>query len=217
MAKRNKRIEFLSMMPGEVKRVLDVGCGDGTWGVLLSQKGIEVTGIERDVQLSSIANKRLNKVFTADIEQLSLPFAKGYFDCLLYADALEHVVDPLKVLKYHGSFLSDKGYILASIPNIRYYKVINQLVFCGVFDYVKSGILDGSHLRFFTLTNIRELFESAGFEIIRLERNIIASRSLKMLNCILGGVLKDFLTYQYYILARKSNSIAFIKRKKAQF
>lgn len=203
--KKNRRDEFLALVPLDIKKVLDIGCGDGNLGMKLRGKGREIIGVERDEKEHLLAKDRLNKVFLADIEKFHLPYPERYFDCIVYADILEHLINPLLTLKNHRDYLNDTGYIIASIPNVRYYKIIIHLILGGTWDYMDKGILDKSHLRFFTLINIKELFEEAGYEIVEIKRNSIAARGLRILNFLLVNRLRDFLTYQYYIKARKQN------------
>ena len=218
--KKDRRKEFLSLVPLDAKKVLDVGCGSGGLGSVLRKKGIEVIGIENSEGLHKEAGEKLNQAFLADIEKFQMPFSKGYFDCIIYGDVIEHLIEPLAVLKNHKEYLSDKGYVIASVPNVRYYKLITKLVFSGNWDYMDKGILDRSHLRFFTLINLKELFIEAGYEITEVRYNIVAARGLRILNLLLFGLLKNFLAYQYYIKARKTGNSYFSaaeKRKICQF
>ncbi len=203
MAKRDKRANLLAMVPEMALRILDVGCAAGDLGFQLKQPRREIVGIEYDQMVGNAAVAKLDKVFIGDAECIILPYPTGYFDCILFADVLEHLRDPFLCLKKYRVVLGDQGVIVASIPNIRYYKVINQLLFRGTWDYTDAGILDKSHLRFFTIVNIKELFYHAGYEIVDLQRNIVASRFLVFLNAICGRRLNNLLTYQYYIKARK--------------
>lgn len=203
LRKKDKREYFLSLVPPGAKKVLDVGCADGGLSASLRQKGAEVIGLEKDKDSCTKAEERLSKVFLADIEKFDLPYPKEYFDCIIYADVLEHLLDPSALLKKHIDHLHDSGYTVASIPNIRYYKVIIRLAIGGTWDYSDDGLLDKSHVRFFTLLNIKELFSRAGYEIVGIERNLVAAQGFRLLNFLLFGMLKDFLTYQYYIKARK--------------
>jgi 2-polyprenyl-3-methyl-5-hydroxy-6-metoxy-1,4-benzoquinol methylase len=214
--KKNRRDELLSLIPASINRALDVGCGLGNIWERFKRGGIEVAGIERDQSLCSGAREILDKVFCVDAEKFQLPYPEGYFDCILCADVLEHLVEPLKFLKKYKSYLNDSGFIVASIPNIRYYKVIIRLVFAGTWDYADKGIMDKTHMRFFTLTNIKELFSEAGYDIVDIKRNIVASRWIKVLNFVLFGSLKDFISYQYYIKAGKASkdNLSFIRRRK---
>ncbi len=202
--KKDKRDELLALVPDDARRILDIGCGAGGLGLKLKQAGKEVVGIEHERTLGETAAGKLDKVFIGDAEQISLPYAPGYFDCILFADVLEHLRDPLALLKRYRGYLSEGGIAVASIPNVRYYKVIARLLFGGSWDYTDSGILDRTHLRFFTLVNIKELFYQAGYEVIKIERNIVASRFLRFLNVLCARFWKDLLTYQYYLKARKA-------------
>mgnify|MGYP000258210285 CR=1 FL=1 len=153
-----------------------------------------------------------------DAEEVKLPYSRGYFDCILCADILEHLRDPLSTLIKLSYYLGHNGAIIASIPNVRYYKVIIRLVCGGTWDYVESGILDRGHIRFFTLINIRELFMAAGFQVVEIRRNIVAARGFRMLNLLFFNRLKDFLVYQYYIKATKQEdrSFALVKKREVQ-
>jgi 2-polyprenyl-3-methyl-5-hydroxy-6-metoxy-1,4-benzoquinol methylase len=203
--KKNKRDDFLSLVPESIKRILDAGCADGSLSAGFRDKGIEITGVETDSFLAGQAKERLDEVFSADIENFNPPFLDFYFDCILFADVLEHLKDPAGVLAKYKQYLNDNGCIIASIPNVRYYKLIIRLLFGGTWDYMDKGILDKSHLRFFTLINIKELFEGAGYEITVIKRNIVASRLVKFLNFISFSSFKNLLTYQYYIKAEKAS------------
>ena len=203
--KENKRDEFLSLVPIGTKKVLDVGCGIGDLGVKLKANDMEVVGVENNEYCYNLSKEKLNKTFLADIEKFQLPYSSKYFDCILYADILEHLLNPLSLLCKHKEYLNDTGFVVASIPNIRYYKVISRLVVGGTWDYMDIGILDRTHVRFFTLINIQELFMKAGFEVVEIRRNIVAQRAMKILNFICFNGLKEFLTYQYYIKAKKLN------------
>ncbi|MCM8779642.1 MAG: class I SAM-dependent methyltransferase [Candidatus Omnitrophica bacterium] len=217
--KKDLRDTFLSLVPQEVKKVLDVGCAKGDLGAKLKQRKIEVIGIEKNKDLCAEAHRKLDRAYLMDAEKLEIPYPNGYFDCILYADVIEHLCDPLTALKNQKKYLKEGGYVVASIPNIRYYKVIIRLLFGGTWDYAKSGILDKGHLRFFTLLNIKELFTKAGFEIIDIRRNIIAATGFKILNALCFNNLKDLLTYQFYIVAIHSpgQKIPIKERKVYQF
>lgn len=204
---KDKRDEFLDLVPRGARRLLDVGCGSGGLSVRLKEKGIEAVGVEKDEKLCALAKEKLDAVILGDIENLKLNYPEGYFDCIMYADILEHLTEPLNILEKHKVYLQRNGYVIASIPNVRYYKVILRLILSGAWDYSDAGMLDRTHVRFFGLINIIELFEKAGYEIVEIRRNVIAARGFRVLNFIFFNKLKDFLTYQYYIKAKKSGSL----------
>lgn len=201
----HNRKDVLMLVPEEARRVLDVGCGAGSLGKELKKSGAEVFGIEISPDACEAAGKKIDKVFLCDAEEFSPPFSDKYFDCIIFADILEHLRDPQATLEKYRRYLNDDGRVISSIPNVRYYKLIIRLL-RGSWDYSDSGLLDKSHLRFFTLINIKEMFEEAGYKIIGLERNIVAARGFKILNFLLSNWLKEFLTYQYYIVAKKKQT-----------
>jgi ubiquinone/menaquinone biosynthesis C-methylase UbiE len=200
----HNRSDLAALLPKDAERVLDVGCGAGMLGQSVKSCGAkEVVGIEIDADSCKAAEKRIDRALCLNAETGQMPFKEGYFDCIIYGDILEHFNDPWRTLGKHKRFLKEGGFVLASIPNVRYYKVLIRLL-AGTWDYVDAGILDRSHVRFFTLINIKELFEDNGFSITLIKRNIVSSRGFKILNFLLFGLLKDFLTYQYYIVAKNS-------------
>jgi len=206
--KKNRRDEFLELVPPNTKTLLDVGCGAGGLSARLKEKGVKVVGLEKIEALCSIAREKLDAVIAGDIENMILDYSEEYFDCIMYADILEHLIEPLNILQKHKVYLQKDGYIIASIPNARYYKIILRLILGGTWDYSDAGILDMTHIRLFGLINIIELFEKAGYEIVEIKRNIIAARGFRVLNFIFFNKLKDFLTYQYYIKAKKSDNLS---------
>lgn len=167
-----ERSDAESLIPEGAKRILDVGCGEGMLGKRLLEKGAqEVFGIEIEPQVAERAKENLSGVVCGNLEEIDIPFERAYFDCIILTDILEHLKDPLSALKKFKGYLNDSGVIVASIPNVRYYGVINMLV-NGRWEYRDSGILDRGHLRFFTMKEIEYLFNDAGFEITGINTNI---------------------------------------------
>ncbi len=197
------RKDILKLIPGNIERLLDVGCGKGLLGKYLKKSGIKtVVGIELIKEAEKIAKKHLDKVYIGDIENKSFPIKKEYFDCIICGDILEHLIDPYSVLLKLKSYLKKDGILIISIPNVQHYSVIYRLIL-GKWDYEESGILDKTHLRFFTLKTIKDLLVSTGFNIIDVKRNYVYSRLLQIitLNCI--KLFKGFCTRQYLITAKK--------------
>jgi GT2 family glycosyltransferase/glycosyltransferase involved in cell wall biosynthesis/ubiquinone/menaquinone biosynthesis C-methylase UbiE len=158
----NARRNLVELVPQSARHVLDVGCGHGmTGGLLRSERGIEVVGLEIHPETADIARQHLSAVVVGDIEQMDLPFEKGYFDCMIMGDVLEHLTNPWIALKKLAGYLKDDGLIVASIPNIRNLGIISKLL-KGSWTYEEWGILDKTHLRFFALKDMYDLFASAG-------------------------------------------------------
>ena len=169
---RQERSEVEAVIPDIAERILDVGCGEGMLGRSLLNKGAkEVTGIELSQEVCERAKDNLTNVICVDIEELNLEIEKKYFDCIIFADILEHLKDPLSVLEKFSEYLSDAGCIVASIPNVGYYGVIDMLS-QGHWTYGDHGILDRTHVRFFARKEIETLFSNAGLEITGISYNM---------------------------------------------
>lgn len=198
------RKDIISLVPQGIERVLDVGCGGGRTGTLLKEIGVrEVFGIEKNEDVARYAKEYYDQVIVGDVEKIELPFPPLYFDLLIYGDVLEHLFDPWSLLKKHRKFLKDGGFIIVSLPNVRYYKVIKRLLIKGRWDYEDQGIMDLTHIRFFTLKTALELLRDSGFEVLRVRGKISGSKLLKFANRMVFGMISDFLIRQYLILGRK--------------
>lgn len=198
------RDDILKFIPENVKYVLDVGCGEGRLGEKLKKAGVkEVIGIELNIKAGKKAKKVLNHVYIGDVEKVSFPFKKKHFDCMICGDILEHLIDPCSVLIKLQRYLKNDGILIASIPNVGHYTIIYRLIL-GRWDYQSSGILDKTHLRFFTLKTIKALFNEAGYDIIKIKRNYLYSKLIKIITLNLIKLFKRYSTYQYIVIARKS-------------
>jgi len=217
------RNDIAKLVPVDVNRILDVGCSIGTFGKNLKESRnskLEVIGIEVDEKMAEVATQRLDKVIVSDIEIMDVSeyFELGYFDCIIFADVLEHLRDPWTVLGKFARCLNDSGVVIASIPNVRHYSVLFNLIFRGCWPYKDRGINDRTHLRFFTLRNIYELYQQANLSIIQVGRkyrlvegpckspvlNKIASYANKLSRCLALPLLREFVTFQYLIVAKKA-------------
>jgi len=162
------RPEVLALVPATARRVLDIGCGAGRLGeALKARQQAEVVGIELDEAAAAVARLRLDDVIVGDIERLGLDFPPGSFDAIVCADVLEHLRDPARLLQKVRSWLAPAGRLVASIPNVRHNSVVRSLLE-GNWTYESAGLLDRTHLRFFTRREIEKLFHRAGFAIDEL-------------------------------------------------
>jgi 2-polyprenyl-3-methyl-5-hydroxy-6-metoxy-1,4-benzoquinol methylase len=138
-------------------KVLDVGCGAGGLGRRLKELGCgQVYGIECVEEPAAIAAQHYDKVFCAPVEQVDLSPYADFFDFVVCADVIEHLVDPWTALTRLRGVLKDSGWLVASIPNVRHRFVIGELL-RGKFEYRSEGILDKTHVRFFTFDTIVKL------------------------------------------------------------
>lgn len=199
----------LVSVAGRPRTVLDVGCGVGLNGAAIKRSGARVTGIEIVPQSIERAKRVLDEVIPADIEQdASVRAAIGgrTFDQIVFADVLEHCASPKRVIERFLPYLADDGHVLVSLPNVAAWPVRLGLL-AGDFDYRPSGILDDSHLRFYTRRSATRMLESAGLEVLRLSQNPMLVRALKDL--ILSSMvpegaeptaLSESLAYKLYQL-----------------
>ncbi len=153
-------------LTGRYKRVLEVGCNMGETSLVLKKNGCEVIGIEINESTAERAKSVCKEVIVGDIEKETVwNKINGGFDVIIFADVLEHLKNPEEILKIAKKYLKKDGFIIISLPNIANWRIRISLLF-GRFDYKPTGILDESHLRFYTLKSARDLIER-NFKIAR--------------------------------------------------
>ena len=150
--------------------VLDVGAADGSVARMLGQIGCRVWGVEYDPEAAGIAQEWCEDVIVGDIEQLDLKGALGRrFDVILFLDILEHLKDPLTVLRGALDLLTDRGHVVISLPNVAHVAMRAQLL-SGHFSYTATGLLDNTHLRFFDPTSVHQFVRDAGLVVLDEDR-----------------------------------------------
>ena len=198
-----QRTDVADLVPKDCARVLDVGCGFGGLGRILRASGIrEVCGVEINPEASRQLDGIYSRFWIGDVEQVTLPEEEPLFDCIIFADVLEHLRDPWGTLKKYLQWLRPGGYVVASIPNVRNIALLYNLLVRGSWHYEQSGLLDRTHLRFFTRFEIEELFAEAGLKIdvVRENReNFTFAR--KVLTAPLIALIPDLGVCQYLIRA----------------
>jgi 2-polyprenyl-3-methyl-5-hydroxy-6-metoxy-1,4-benzoquinol methylase len=199
------RREIIELIPAEAKFILDVGCSSGMLGKKLKETNSNATiwGVEINEDIAREAENNIDRVFVMDVEKTDPLFdAPVLFDCIVLADVLEHFKNPWSVLRKFLDYLVPNGKIICSIPNIQHYKVIKDII-RDRWLYRAEGILDIDHLRFFSLSTIKNLFAVSGYKILRIEKNRKAGKLLKALNKLLCNKLDKFLTQQYLIVCER--------------
>ena len=154
--------------------VLDVGCATGYLAELLRPQNCVVTGIDNNAEAAKTARKHCAEVIVADLETQSLPalFKRKKFDVVVFADVLEHLKSPGDVLQAAHRIVKPGGHVVASIPNIAH-GAIRLALLAGNFDYTELGILDDTHLRFFTAKTLEEMFLATGYHIEQVDRTTV--------------------------------------------
>jgi SAM-dependent methyltransferase len=196
------RTEVAALVPAGCRRVLDVGCGQGALGRLLRERGHQVCGVELVREAADEARRWLDRVVVGDAEADGLPFPPASFDAVVFADVLEHLVDPWRVLREAARLLVPGGVVVASVPNLQNGALLWRLV-RGRWEYRDRGLTDFGHLRFFTLHTLRGLFAQAGLVVEHVGHRYRRSvwRSLACLLTV--GRARAFLARQYLVVARK--------------
>lgn len=168
-------MQLLGLVPAD-KVVLDVGCADGYIAAHLRELDCRVFGIELDEERARRAEEFCEEVVVGPAESVPLSFSPGQFDVILYADVLEHTPDPLAVLRRLDPYLQEDGKIIITLPNVAHFSVRFPLLM-GHFSYTDAGILDRTHLRFFTYRTAVELIREAGYAVEEVRYTGVAARS----------------------------------------
>jgi 2-polyprenyl-3-methyl-5-hydroxy-6-metoxy-1,4-benzoquinol methylase len=199
------RGEMLEFIPMDSRRILEVGCGDGSFASQLAQRGeVELWGVEIHRESADIAATRMHRVICGDFEKaIDEELPQGYFDCIVFNDALEHFPYHDRVLNNIKKLLVPNGIVVTSLPNFRYVGNLWEILLEKEFRYKSFGILDYTHFRFFTLKSIRRTFTEQGYEVLLIQ-GIKPTRSIKVRLFILLtlGFFSDIPFMQIATVAR---------------
>jgi 2-polyprenyl-3-methyl-5-hydroxy-6-metoxy-1,4-benzoquinol methylase len=197
------RTEMLAYIPQSTRTILEVGCGAGMFGRFVkTQRPVEIWGVEMDSDAAARASTYLDRVLTGAFPNgVALP--ERYFDCVVFNDVLEHMIDPWNALAAAKNHLTPEGHVVASIPNIRYLPILYRLLIRGEWTYTPTGALDKTHLRFFTKKSMLAMFDEGGFEVIRIE-GIYAYKKwqVPILEVLFPHFTREAKYIDYAILAR---------------
>ncbi len=200
----NERPDMLKYIPSEARKILEFGCGQGNFSKLLMDKPeVETWGIEINPDAARKAEENLTKVIFTDALDALPEIPDNYFDCVIFFDILEHLADPYTLLSQVKEKLTKNGLIVASVPNVRYYRTFVKYVFGGNWEYKSHGILDKTHLRFFTYKSICNMFKSIEFEIIKIVGiHPTSSKNFRLINTMLLNSFSDLRYKHYAVVAR---------------
>lgn len=166
------RLDVAPFIPRNAGPVLDVGCGKGGFGRTLRDAlgpGVRIVGIEANERQAAVA--RSDHGYDEVIDGYYPQAIEGHatkFETVFFLDVLEHVIDPWALLERVRADLTPSGSVVAAIPSIQYAPVVRDLL-RGRWDYVDTGTLDRTHVRFFTRATMIEMFEQAGYDVLSVE------------------------------------------------
>jgi 2-polyprenyl-3-methyl-5-hydroxy-6-metoxy-1,4-benzoquinol methylase len=204
---QEKRFLF-HLIPDGPNRVLDLGCAAGRLGDALLEcgKAAELYGVEIFPAAAEKAAKSYKHVHVGDIEEMTLEY-DNFFDVIICGDVLEHLKNPDKVLGHARRWLKDSGTLVCCVPNVRYWKVWRDLVFGGDWAYAQEGIMDQTHLRFFTTKSFRRMLESQGFIVKKQDMRMAVGPKQEWFNRLTGGLFRDVLGFQMLFAAVKTRGV----------
>ncbi|WP_337188864.1 class I SAM-dependent methyltransferase [Phenylobacterium sp.] len=201
----NARLDIVRLLPADPHAaVLELGCGAGGTGraVLEAGRAGRYVGIELSPSAAEVADKHLTEVLVGDVEAIDLRPLADAFDVLIISEVLEHLTDPWRTLQRLAGCLKPGGRVYASSPNVAHWSVIRSLL-RGRFDYGEKGVMDRTHLRWFTPATYGELFRSAGLEVLELGPvTPLRSKSL-LFDRLTAGRLRHLLHTQTMVVARR--------------
>ena len=198
------RPEMLRFIPQGASRLLEVGCGSGDFaGALKAQRSVHLTAIEPFPYAAAQARGRVDELLSMSVEQGVQVLPSSSFDCAVFNDVLEHLVDPWAVLRDVKRLLRPTGVIVASLPNMRHMPILKDLVLKGEWRYQDAGVLDRTHLRFFTRRSMADLFKSSGYRV----KQIVGINGIRfpwkfaLLNRLAFSALEDARYVQFAVVA----------------
>lgn len=201
------RKEIQPLLPPEFRRVLEVGCGSGATLGWLKQKfpELQTEGIEIVPEAANQARQHVDVVHCLDFENQRAPLDLERFDLILCLDVLEHLVNPWLVgRRLVRDYLVEGGTLIMSLPNVRHHSVLWPLLVRGRWDYANDGVLDRTHLRFFTKQSALSLAMTLGQVELLHATGLEAGRKTRWLNWMTLSLFRPFLEFQYVIRVRKS-------------
>jgi len=202
------RREMGPFVPGEARRVLDIGCGAGAFaaGLKESRKNsggdLEIWGVEMCPEAAKLAAEVMDKILSGDFSSVLPELPEGSFDCIVLNDVLEHMVHPDDILRRIKPLLAKGGVVVASIPNVRHFFNVVNLALGGRWDYTDEGILDRTHLRFFTRDSMKRMFQDTGYRVDTMQGiNATGSLKFKLVNLLTLGRWSDMKYLQFAVVA----------------
>lgn len=204
------RAEVIPCLPSGARRVLELGCGNGATleavkECLGAPDGMWLAGVELNSAMAAVAHRIADRVWVGNAEELDFAdeIEPKSLDAILCLDVLEHLVDPWKTVRRLSTLLKPGGRLIASIPNVRHWKFIWNLLFKADFRYRDSGLLDRTHLRFFVKSTACELVTCGGLRLYAAlpSRPFMPMDVRWLLQKVTANRLEELLVKQYLYVA----------------
>lgn len=204
------------LVPTSANKILEVGTGSGSLTAAIKKRNpaVEYVGVEISPEYVDLSRDRCDRVYLDNFEKPNYKLIQeiGNADCIIFSDVLEHFMDPWGVLEMLKTTMRPSACIVASIPNIQHWSIQLRLN-RGDWRYSESGLLDKTHLRFFTRETIFELFQKTGFSIHHIEPRIFdfpnqaqALDIIAKITSLIGGneqvSRQDASTFQFVVIAK---------------
>ncbi|HZE83213.1 MAG TPA: class I SAM-dependent methyltransferase [Puia sp.] len=210
----NVRKDIISLIPDNPgQKILEIGAGAANTLLYLKESGMaaEVMGVElMKISGSHQQHPAIDKFQIANIELEEIQAAKEYFDVIVCADVLEHLIDPWAAVDKIATHLKKDGLMIVSMPNLREWKTIGKVIFRGEFNYrAEGGIMDKTHLRFFCRKNIAQLLTTRTLSPVYSKPNFMLkeipeAKGRRLFNLLTFRLFEGFLTVQYLFIAKKN-------------
>ena len=209
------RLDVISLLPDNPEqKILEIGAGGGDTLAFIKQNNLakEVIGFELfKIPASNQENKNIDKFIFGNIEEVEIPIEENYFDIVIMADVLEHLIDPWGAITKAEKVLKKGGKLIISVPNIRDISTFFKIYIKGDFAYnPEGGVLDKTHIRFFCKRNILNLATSDNLKPIfscpSFKRGGgYGTKKRNAINKISLGLIEQFLAIQYLVVSEKTN------------
>jgi 2-polyprenyl-3-methyl-5-hydroxy-6-metoxy-1,4-benzoquinol methylase len=202
------REDLIQLIEGTNLRVLDIGCGVGATGKRLLETGKArwVSGVEFIAEKAEAARRVLSEVLTGDLAKMEFPWQPNSFDCIIAGDVLEHLVNPWELLSRLRSLISSGGVLVVSMPNVRHWWVVRDLVLRGEWRYQEAGVQDETHLRFFTRRSTMRLLNETGYQVKSVHPFLWGPKT-RTVSRLTFGMANEFLAERWLFAAGVKSQI----------
>lgn len=199
-----ERQEMLDFVPSVQGTVLEIGCGQGRFVASLAAK--ETWGIEPSTAAAEIASHHIKHILNATFSEARSKLPLKYFDLIICNDVIEHMLDHDRFLREIKNYMTDSGVLVGSIPNVRYYGNLFNLIIRKEWAYKDEGILDRTHLRFFTERSLRRTLTDNGYKIeklhgingkLLLRKNLVHALLVYTTTIVTFGYFRDIRYLQF--------------------